>query len=202
MTEKRIQRSQEAIETAFIELLRENSFNSISVSAIIRNAGVNRSTFYAHYLDKYDLLEKLENKLLDRLNLLSQNPEKMTQESLRERAVKLLSMLYTHREFFAIAMDQELRASFVEKVCRLIDMAWEKYHSNHTFAVPLEYVKKACASIVASAVTGWVQDGFRESVDELADIITIMLSDFYKSMLISPEDAEFETSIEEKEDES
>lgn len=198
MTDKRIQRSKEAIERAFIELLRENSFNSISVSAIIRKAGVNRSTFYTHYLDKYDLLDRLENKLLDSMDLLSHNPAEMSPENIRKHAENLLSMLYTHREFFAIAMDQELRASFVEKVCRLIDMAWEKYHSNHTFAVPLEYVKKSCASIVASAVTGWVQDGFRESVAELADIVTTMMAGFYKSMLISPENPELGISNEEK----
>lgn len=47
--------------------MKEQTFETISIRQLIDLAEVNRSTFYRHYLDKYDLLEKIENRLLDDL---------------------------------------------------------------------------------------------------------------------------------------
>lgn len=35
---------------------------SLTVSDIARGAGINRGTFYLHYIDKYDLMEKLADE--------------------------------------------------------------------------------------------------------------------------------------------
>ena len=44
---------------ALKRLLASRSIDEISVAEIVEAAGVGRSTFYKHYLDKYDLLQKL-----------------------------------------------------------------------------------------------------------------------------------------------
>lgn len=43
---------------ALIKLLDKQEFSDITVSEICREAGVNRSTFYAHYDNTYDLLQE------------------------------------------------------------------------------------------------------------------------------------------------
>lgn len=43
---------------ALIKLLDKHEFSDITVSEICREAGVNRSTFYAHYDNTYDLLQE------------------------------------------------------------------------------------------------------------------------------------------------
>lgn len=56
----RIQRTKMMIKTAFIKLLKdERNIDSITIQEISNQAFINRSTFYLHYLDKYDLLEKI-----------------------------------------------------------------------------------------------------------------------------------------------
>ena len=55
-TDPRIARSRDAIESAMLSLLQQYGWQAISVSKITAQAGVNRSTFYAHYTDKYDLM--------------------------------------------------------------------------------------------------------------------------------------------------
>lgn len=57
-TDLRIQRTQKAIVDAFYELLDEKSFGSITVIDICERALINRGTFYTHFEDKYQLLEK------------------------------------------------------------------------------------------------------------------------------------------------
>jgi AcrR family transcriptional regulator len=52
----RVKRTRSLIEQAFMELLDEKDFQSITVNDITERAEVNRATFYAHFTDKYALL--------------------------------------------------------------------------------------------------------------------------------------------------
>lgn len=67
MYEKKRRETEKRIETGLLQLMKEQTFEKISIRQLIDLAEVNRSTFYRHYLDKYDLLEKIENRLLDDL---------------------------------------------------------------------------------------------------------------------------------------
>jgi AcrR family transcriptional regulator len=57
--DRRILKSQEAIKKAFVELMSEKRFDGITIQEISDRADVSRRTFYLHYLDKFDLLDKL-----------------------------------------------------------------------------------------------------------------------------------------------
>lgn len=53
----RIKRTRALLEQAFLEVVAEKGFQSTSVQDITERAGVNRATFYAHFPDKYELLD-------------------------------------------------------------------------------------------------------------------------------------------------
>ena len=55
--------SQEKIEKVFIELIQTKNINEITVTDICKKTNLNRSTFYANYLDIYDLAAKIRKKL-------------------------------------------------------------------------------------------------------------------------------------------
>ncbi|WP_083865436.1 TetR/AcrR family transcriptional regulator [Nocardia brevicatena] len=54
--DRRIRRTRDALHLALIELMMERGYERVTVSDIIARADVGRSTFYAHYRDKDDLL--------------------------------------------------------------------------------------------------------------------------------------------------
>ncbi|MFC9998001.1 TetR/AcrR family transcriptional regulator [Nocardia sp. NPDC127526] len=54
--DRRVRRTRMALHIALIELMKERSYARITVQDIIDRADVGRSTFYAHYRDKDDLL--------------------------------------------------------------------------------------------------------------------------------------------------
>jgi AcrR family transcriptional regulator len=54
----RLRRTRPAIQQAFISLLHETDFHSISASALMRRAGYSRGTFYLHFLDVWDIFEQ------------------------------------------------------------------------------------------------------------------------------------------------
>lgn len=55
--DKRRQRTREAIETAFVELINERGYAKTTVQDILERSGVGRATFYAQFHSKDDLLE-------------------------------------------------------------------------------------------------------------------------------------------------
>ena len=59
----RYQAAEQKIRKAFYELLEEKGLQKTTVRMIVERAGINRSTFYLHYQDKYDLLESIEEEL-------------------------------------------------------------------------------------------------------------------------------------------
>lgn len=59
-------RSRRFIRNAFMELLREKTFDKITVTDIVNRADINRSTFYAHYSDVKSLVEEIQKEVIER----------------------------------------------------------------------------------------------------------------------------------------
>ncbi|WP_125572156.1 TetR/AcrR family transcriptional regulator [Lacticaseibacillus songhuajiangensis] len=66
----RSRKSKRAIGKAFVQLLADKSFETISVIEITTLAEIGQSTFYRHYRDKYDLGRHVINYFLDHFGQL------------------------------------------------------------------------------------------------------------------------------------
>lgn len=62
---KTYQDNEQAIREAFLTLLDADADQVITVRDICKVSGVNRSTFYRHYLDIYDLMEQTERAIFN-----------------------------------------------------------------------------------------------------------------------------------------
>lgn len=60
----RVQYTKTRIKEAFYTLLEKKSIKRISVREPCELAEINRATFYKHYADVFDLMEKLEDETL------------------------------------------------------------------------------------------------------------------------------------------
>jgi len=68
--DRRILKSKEAIKNAFMDLMSEKDFDKITVKDICDGANIGNRTFYLHYLDKYDLLDRLIEEYIHMLRNL------------------------------------------------------------------------------------------------------------------------------------
>lgn len=73
VVDRRILKTQEAIKNAFIELMSEKGFDQITIQDISDRANVGRRTIYHHYMDKYDLLDKLIEEHINELRKLCES---------------------------------------------------------------------------------------------------------------------------------
>ncbi|KRN28149.1 hypothetical protein IV38_GL001601 [Lactobacillus selangorensis] len=61
----KVTKTLQAIEAALIKLVRTKGLQKITVADITKAAHINRGTFYLHYLDKEDLVDRTEAELFD-----------------------------------------------------------------------------------------------------------------------------------------
>lgn len=84
------------IQDAFLSLTNERSFEDITVKDISERTPVNRSTFYSHFEDKFDLLDSfISDTLMTFLSEKIKSDTKLTEETLRD----LILMLYDYHQY-------------------------------------------------------------------------------------------------------
>lgn len=175
----RVKRTRSAIKNAFLELLSEKPFDNISVIDIAERAMINRSTFYLHYQDKYDLLKTLEN---ENLKIMSYYSEMITEESVNEsiqkglpfpHLVPLLTYLKANPYFFKNVIKSEIGLEFYNKI--------GKRFSNKIFLllgdfiaddIIKKYDEDIAISIVSSIISKWIDTDMEDSPEEIATLIT------------------------------
>jgi len=82
----RTERTLQWIENAFVQLVLTEGFAKVTVSQLSNDAQINRKTFYAHYLDKYDLATKLGQDFLAKY-------DDALQERLTDHTINLQAMI-------------------------------------------------------------------------------------------------------------
>ncbi|MEA4908526.1 MAG: TetR family transcriptional regulator [Anaerolineaceae bacterium] len=93
----RVKRTRALIQNAFLDLLAEKDFQSITVQDITHKAEINRATFYAHYLDKFALLETSID------HIFRQELEKRTLNACRYSPQNLQALVVTVCEFISLS---------------------------------------------------------------------------------------------------
>ncbi|UPK42447.1 TetR/AcrR family transcriptional regulator [Paenibacillus pabuli] len=123
--DRRIIRTRVMISEAFLNILPQKSFAEISVVDIAEQANINRSTFYAHFLDKDDLLDSMVNEkfqLLDQL-LTKRNTRLGSLPSLNEPD-PIFSVLFEHilehDEFYRVMLLIDPAGNFNSRLNELI----------------------------------------------------------------------------------
>lgn len=64
---RNVRRTKQRIRQAFITLAQDKPIFRITVRELTACADINRSTFYLHYCDIYDLVNQMEQELLDQI---------------------------------------------------------------------------------------------------------------------------------------
>lgn len=63
-TDRRVLKTEQALESALLKLMRGKSIDQITTTELCREAGINRNTFYAHYPNPTSLLERVEDEFI------------------------------------------------------------------------------------------------------------------------------------------
>ena len=159
------------IRQAFILLLSKNNLNDISVSQLTKKAGINRSTFYLHYIDKEDFLQQLKEETMQDIAEILERKKSSPQKALED----VLTYFTENISLFSqIAQKHEF--SFADNVRSFINGVIEATPSSvpvivETFNMPEQYAINMFVSGIIGVITEWLIKGAQESPQELTKII-------------------------------
>ena len=116
----RVQRTRNLIVEALIELTIQKGFAAVTVQDIVKRAGINRTTFYRHYQDKFDLLDQyveavyqLPDNPLEPGSLAGEGP---AAEKMVLGLTRMLEHVRRHAEFFRVMLGKNGDPTFADKI--------------------------------------------------------------------------------------
>lgn len=171
---QRFRNMDKKLKTTVLELLKEMDFDKITVKMICNKAEVNRSTFYAHYADIYDIMEQMEEHLNEEL-LESYPAWQSTDTDIFPLwpFIPFLRHIKKHCHFYKIVLKQ--RKDFPLKQGRR--QMWEQIIKPKCEAAGILSESEMMYYFVyfqagfTFALKRWIDTGCRESEEEIAQII-------------------------------
>ena len=159
---KRRRESQEKIERAFIELLQGREIKDITVSDIIKIADLNRSTFYANYIDIFDLADKTREILENEFSNLFADYDYFNE---RTGALKMFTHIKEnqifYKTYFKLCYDDKHLISIYDT------KRAEKENISNNINYHIEFFRNGLNAIIKL----WLSGGCKESPEEMAEIL-------------------------------
>jgi AcrR family transcriptional regulator len=167
----RVKRTRALIQKAFLELFGEKEFEAITIQDITQKAEINRATFYAHYPDKFALLE------ISIHYIFRQELEKRTLNACRYSLQNLHALIVTVCEFIANAnshckiSSSQFEILIEKQVRNQIQDLLEMWMKQVDTTIDLKMAATAASWVIYGLALQWNHDKNHSPVETYADQI-------------------------------
>lgn len=177
----RIVKTRNNLYQTLISLMSDKPFEEIKVSDICEKALVNRSTFYSHYSDKYELLSSLIDTLKDSLEKELEKNTSML--NTKEYYLEMISLFLDHVE-----EKKNIYAAIgkTNKNGILMDMIYDTFKKeiiegmnklDKRVQIPNNFVATFYLGAVFSVGTEWMLNNFKYTKKEMLHYLDILIPD-------------------------
>jgi len=178
-TDLRVRYTRKIIQEAFWTLLKEKPLAKITVKEVCELAQINRGTFYKHYLDCYDLLDKMQEEVVAQLE---EQLDSIKTQGVRSMLVSFMRSLHQEQEVLRVLSRQGKSDAFLHRVVGCC----YRYMENHMARMPgmsLEdpfqgmnyaFLVGGCASVMEY----WLHTEMKEPPEAVAEQL-LQLSDAF-----------------------
>ena len=119
--DKRNRRTKKLLRQALTRLMLQKDFQSITVTDVVREADINRGTFYAHYRDVYDLRDKIEAEMIADFRGMIATIRPSETATLRPVLGRLMDYLEENREIVTALIKVNAPDGFGKKMIVVIE---------------------------------------------------------------------------------
>lgn len=185
--DRRVIRTRQLIVQAFKEILREKGFDAMTVQDIADHANVNRGTFYAHFADKYDLIDIVVRGEFQR-HLTNRLPPEAGWDN---RSLHLL--ITTVLEFFGQCYPSDVVGSLVKRAAHeelskiLTEWLNKAKRGQEEWQVPLQTIVQVMTWVISGATEHWTQGttNAKRPPEQIADEVLLVMTEGLKGIVAS-----------------
>lgn len=183
--DRRSQRTYRLVISAFTEVLLEKPYEEMLVQDILDRAGIGRTTFYAHFFDKEDVLNSMTEQILDMLT------HQITNSTARQRimpSLELFQHVYQsppeHRALMRGHASGHLWEVFQTALCQAIEPALETLFAEKcTPPIPLPVVSQYLVSAFLTLLKWWLSADMPYPPEQMESIFQQLVLPGVRTML-------------------
>lgn len=177
-TDARVRYTRMRIREAFFICLDKKPVSKITVKEICDMAEINRATFYKHYADPFELLQKLEE---DALAELEQNIWDCQQRTSQGMLLTILNHLKDTKNSYALLTSENGDPGFAARISELFYREFRPRMAQ-SLSGCTEDEKDAAYLFVAGGcghlISAWVKSGMQTPQEQVADELNKICSTF------------------------
>ncbi|AYE50779.1 TetR/AcrR family transcriptional regulator [Priestia megaterium NCT-2] len=177
-TDLRVIRTRKMIKESFIDLIQEKGYESITIRDIADNALINRATFYLHYVDKQDLVDKLIDEVFEELTDII-NPciyiqkKRVNISKFQSMIEAIFTNIFHRAAFYQIMLSEKGVHGFNRKMQEVIQEKFRKEFATinlqeQKFSTPPELLIHFISSALIGTVEWWVNNDLVYSPKHMA----------------------------------
>lgn len=207
--DRRSIRTKRLIRDAFTELMKEKGFEGITVRDLTQKADINRGTFYLHYRDKYDLLERSEAEILQDIEEIQRFSKKIKPIDIFNNdfqepipfMLHLFEYIEENADFIKVVLgpkgDPGFQVKIKEMMRKIMLEKVLKVAKEEETQVPLEFLTSYVTSAYLGVILQWLDNGLVHSPREMSITLSRMnlLGPFRAAGLFKPEIIERQEEI-------
>lgn len=169
-TDRRVRRTKSLLTKGLMQLMEEKDIRDITVRELSDLADINRGTFYLHYKDIYELLEKIEDELFTEFNDILNRHLTGDFQSLTPRAIfeDIFSFLEKHREEAKVMVGSHGDPAFVNRLKNLVKEHMDSIADLQGGAYEYEYAEAFIVSGCTGVIETWLKHPNPQPPSEMA----------------------------------
>lgn len=172
--DRRIRYTKRVIQESFVHLLSLKPIAKITVKEICEQADVNRSTFYAHYQDPYDLMQKIKQEVLLEIHSWMNGLIPLADGSNAYSAMKLVfEYVLANAELCKVMLGEHGDEKLTEEIMMIAQaQVMEEWKGGgDAGAGRLDYFIQFGVHAGIAVVRKWIEKGLREPPGEMAELV-------------------------------
>ncbi len=163
------------LQESLLELMIEKPIVKITITEICTKAEVNRTTFYTHFKDRYDLLSSIEQGTLSFLeNLIKSYENKYSTSDILQMVEELTAYIAENKNSAQVLLGENGDINFQKKVFYYFlkaDNVMRYFSKNSTNPAYDEYSYAFVINGVIGLLKHWLKNGLIISSAEIAKIL-------------------------------
>jgi AcrR family transcriptional regulator len=170
--------TQMVLRDSLIEIMKEKPVTKITIKELCEKADINRTTFYAHYRDQYDLIRQMEEETLGYFeDMLNKYGNKRSRLEVLEMVEEILGFIAGNSSSLQVLLSENGDLGFQKKLFRhfMLKEQVMKYFPKKSIR---EETKEYWSVYVINGAIGllqyWLKDNMSAPVSELARILMLL----------------------------
>ncbi|HAH96176.1 MAG TPA: TetR/AcrR family transcriptional regulator [Firmicutes bacterium] len=177
-TDRRVKYTKMVLRESLIKKLRDKPIARITIKELCEDADINRTTFYAHYTDQFDLLNKIQDAFIADINsYLDQFALESGDSGMLQLLSKIFEYIAQNDELCRVLLGSNGVVDFQTKVMQIVStrivVEWRKKQQVDEATAQYIYTYVATGSI--GVIRKWLLDTNPKSPQEMAHLVVRMV---------------------------